>query len=81
MSKAMTKQVVVYSQPNCPPCGWVKDFLDREGITYEAKDVTKDAAALEELAKLGSQSTPTVVVDGEVLIGFEEKKLRAALGI
>ena len=75
----MNKKVIVYSQPDCPPCGWVKDFLAREGVAFVAKDVTEDESALAELSALGSRSTPTIVIDGKVFIGFEQEKLRAAL--
>lgn len=75
----MSEMVIVYGQPDCPPCEWVKAFLDREGVAYEVRDVVADPAALAELRAHGSQSTPTVVIGDEVLIGFEEAKLRAAL--
>lgn len=76
----MTPRVILYHQPGCPPCQWVMDFLTNHRISYESKDVREDSAALKELVALGSQSTPTLVIDGEVLIGFEPDRILSLLG-
>jgi glutaredoxin len=55
------------------------EFLSQRKIPYTAKDIREDPEALEELRALGSRSTPTIVVDGEVLVGFEPEKLLAKI--
>jgi len=55
------------------------EFLSQRGIPFVAKDVTTDLEARQELIALGSRSTPTIVVDGEVLIGFNPTKLAQLL--
>jgi len=42
-------------------------------------DIRKDSAALRELLALRSNATPTVVVDGEVIIGFDAQRLETLL--
>lgn len=37
--------------------------------------------AYEELVRLGSRSTPTIVVDGEPVIGFDRARLQQLLGL
>ena len=75
------KPVIIYSQPDCPPCEWVKDYLRERGVAFEVRDVTRDAAALHELTvKHRSQSTPTTVIGEEVMIGFDPEWLAARLG-
>ena len=71
----MSKRIVVYSQPGCPPCTTAKEFLTRQGIEFEVKDISSDESAIKELIALGSQSTPTITVDGEVMIGFRQDDL------
>lgn len=51
------------------------EFLSRQGIPFVAKDIQEDPEALDELLNLGSRSTPTIVVDGEVLVGFDGPRL------
>ena len=56
------------------------EFLSQRGIPFVAKDVSTDLGARAELIALGSRSTPTIKVGGEVLIGFNPAKLLALLG-
>ena len=48
-------------------------------MTYTERDVSRDQQALDELSKLGYMTTPVVKIDGEVVIGFDEKRLLALL--
>lgn len=43
------------------------------------KDISVDPEALRELLNLGSRATPTIVVDGEVIIGFDRNRLEHLL--
>ena len=72
-------QVVVYHQPSCRPCRAAMDFLSHQGVPFTAKDVSSDPEARQELIALGSRATPTITVDGQVLIGFDPTKLAAVL--
>lgn len=52
-----------------------KEFLSQRGVVFEEKDITKDPSAVDELEKLGTMTTPVIVIDGEVIIGFNRKRL------
>jgi glutaredoxin len=69
------KKIVVYPQPGCAPCHRAMEFLTKNGFAYESKDVAVDEKAAEELMQIGSMSTPTIVVDGKVLVGFQPQRL------
>jgi glutaredoxin-like YruB-family protein len=73
------KRVILYSQPGCPPCYAAKQFLTARNISFEYKDVQSDPAALRELVRLNSRSTPTIVVGDEVMIGFDPDRLDSLL--
>jgi len=45
------------------------------------KVVDEDPAAMGELVALGMMSIPVTIIDDYVVRGFDEKALRAALGI
>jgi len=51
------------------------EFLSQQKIPFVGKDVSADEKAAEELMALGSMSTPTIVVDGQVLVGFNPQRL------
>jgi glutaredoxin 3 len=75
----MSKKVVVYSQPGCVSCGKAKEFLSQNKIEYTERNVAADKTALAELEKLGYKTTPVIVVDGEVVAGFDRAKLENLL--
>ena len=81
----MKHNVTIYTTPTCHFCNEVKVFFKEHKINYTEKDVTKDKAALKEMVeKSGSQGVPVIVIDNnwdEVIIGFNEGKLRQKLNI
>lgn len=49
----------------------MKEFLSQRGVKYTEKDVNKDEAAAEEMiAKSNQMGVPVIVIDGEVVVGF-----------
>lgn len=77
-------EVTVYSTPGCKFCKKTKNFLDDEGIDYTEKNVAEDSEALKTMVKAsGQKGVPVTVVgdEDEVIVGFEEGKLREAIGI
>jgi Glutaredoxin. len=49
------------------------------GIRFTEKDIARDPDALGELKKLGYMTTPVIVIDGEVIVGFDQQKIDRAL--
>jgi len=78
----MAREVRVYSTPTCPWCKKVKQLLDENNVVYKNLDVASDKAAREEmLGKTGQIAVPVVDIDGEVVVGYDEKWLRQKLNI
>lgn len=51
-------------------------------MALEEKDVTQDREALRELVEnYQSRATPTIVIDDEVVIGFDRARLQQLLGL
>ena len=51
------------------------EYLSRHGVQFTARDIRADREALKELLELGSRGTPTTLVDGEMVIGFDRQRL------
>jgi len=77
-------KVKVYSTPTCPWCKKVKAWLTEHKVKFTNVDVSSDEAAQKEMVeKSGQMGVPVVVIEGfkEVIVGFDEGKLKKALKI
>lgn len=77
----MPRKIIVFTQPDSLPCEAVKMFLKSRKAKFEERSVVYDDEALRELAeKYNSRSTPTTVIDDEVVVGFDPERLDQLLG-
>lgn len=78
----MAKKVIVYSTSTCPWCVRVKQFLKENNIEFQNLDVSGDQLAADEMmAKTAQMGVPVLDIDGEIIIGFDEEKIKQSLGI
>jgi glutaredoxin-like YruB-family protein len=76
------KRVVVYSTPSCPWCNRLKQYLRENNIKFRDIDVSKDQKAAEEMVKRsGQQGVPQADINGQIVIGFDKKKIDKLLGL
>lgn len=60
----------------------VKKFLQDKNIPFEDADVSADLVARQEMiAKSGQMGVPVILVDDQVVVGFDQAKLQLLLGI
>ncbi|MFC1937317.1 glutaredoxin family protein [Chloroflexota bacterium] len=70
------KKVVIYSTPTCPHCKRAKDYLTRKGVAYTDIDVAQDRKAAEEMVqKSGQLGVPVILIDDQIVVGFNQGKL------
>ena len=81
-------KVVAFTLSTCGWCKKTKRFLDENDVVYENTEVDllegeERKRVLAEVKRWNPrQSFPTVVVDDkEVVVGYDEGKLRKALGL
>ena len=78
-------QVKLYGLSTCPYCRMTKKFMDEGEIDYELVEVDllegdeRDAVVAEVREISGGASFPVVVVDEEVIVGFNKKRLKELL--
>jgi len=72
--------VVVYTTPTCGFCYQAKEFLKRQGVPFVEKNVAADRRAAAEMVRVsGQQGVPVITVDGQVVVGFDQPRLRQLL--
>ena len=55
------------------------DYLKQKGVSFTSKDIANDPQAFDEMVALNASGTPTIVVDGQVVVGFNPRRLDALL--
>ena len=69
-------KVDVYSNPTCPHCHTLKEFLSLKDIPYQDHDVSADLLAAQEAVRLtGQNNVPVTVIDGQTVVGFNQPRL------
>jgi glutaredoxin len=49
--------------------------ISQKGLTFEDRDIAQDPGALADLKRLGYVTTPVIVIDGNVIVGFDSAKI------
>jgi glutaredoxin 3 len=76
------KNVTIYSTPTCHFCHAAKEFFKANNVEFTDHDVSIDQAKRQEMVeKSGQMGVPVIFVGDEMIIGFEENKVRSLLGI
>jgi glutaredoxin 3 len=72
--------IKVYSTPACPWCMKLKEFLKKNKIKFEDVDVSGNIKVAHEMVKKsGQMGVPVTDIDGEIIIGFDEERLKKTL--
>lgn len=75
-------EVTVYSTPTCHFCVLAKEFFDTNGIQYTNYDVQADPAKGQEMVqRSGQMGVPVIFIGEEMIVGFDEARIRALLDV
>jgi len=83
----MQPPVKIYTLSTCSHCKSTKKFLDECHVQYQFTDVDllsdkEKKLIMEDIRKLNPDCTfPTIVIGDKIIVGFEEKKIKKALGL
>ena len=72
----------IYVTPTCTWSNKLKAWLKSKKIKYEEKDTSESQNGIfrdELLEKTNQLSTPVIDINGELIIGFNEKEIESAL--
>lgn len=73
--------IKIYTTPTCGYCHMAKKYLSERGIAYVEYDVSRDRQAADEIVNLtGQMGVPVIVVDGQVVVGFDRQRLEQLIG-
>ncbi|VVB77778.1 Glutaredoxin [uncultured archaeon] len=76
----MTKKIKIYTLPWCPHCNSLKEYLKKNKHEFENINVEEDDEAAEDIIeRTGQDGFPIIVIDDEVIIGFDANKIEELL--
>jgi len=74
--------ITIYSTPTCVYCKMAKAMFQKNNVAFEEKDVATDMKAREEMVnKSGQLGVPVIDIDGKIVVGFDEARLKELAGI
>jgi len=78
----VAKKVKLYTTPYCTYCKLAKNFFNKNKIVFTEIDISEDEKALNEMVKKsGQMGVPVIEVGDEMLVGYNETKLKKLLGV
>ncbi len=79
LTKAQPPEIVMYSTQNCPYCYITKAFFKKHNLPYVEHDIERSEKHMQMFYLLGGQGTPLVIINKEIIHGFDERQMRKAL--
>lgn len=79
--------VKLYALSTCPYCRMTKKYLDENDVDYELVEVDllegteREDAIAEVRALSGGASFPVAVVNDEVIVGFNKRRMKELLAL
>ncbi len=74
--------VTVYSTPSCHFCHMAKDFFKEKNIAFTDFNVAEDNEKRQEMIKKsGQMGVPVILINNDIIVGFNKPKIAALLGI
>ena len=76
------KKVTIYSTPTCHFCAMAKEYFKANNVSYQEFDVATDSEKRKEMMdKSGQLGVPVILVDDQVVVGFNRSRLAKLLDI
>jgi glutaredoxin 3 len=76
------KTVSVYTTPTCQYCKMAKEFFQTNNVAYSEHDVAADETLRNEMVeKSGQMGVPVIDIEGEIIVGFDEPRIKEVLGL
>ena len=74
--------VKVYSTPWCMYCKMAKEYFTEKEVAFTDYDVSSDEKARKEMLDTSKQSgVPVIMIDKEMIIGFDKERINKLLNI
>lgn len=74
------KTVTIYSTPSCHFCHMAKDYFTENNVEFTDHDVATDLDKRKEMMDMtGQMGVPVIKIGEDVVVGFDEAKVKELL--
>ena len=74
--------ITLYSTEFCPWCHKTREFFKAHKVRFKEIDVGNNVKAAQEMIRRsGQQGVPVVNINGEIVVGYDEDRLKRLLKI
>jgi len=75
-------EITIYSTPACTFCNMAKDFFKANDVKYTEYNVAEDEEKRAEMVeRSGQMGVPVIFMGEEMIVGFNEGKIREILSL
>ena len=76
------KDVTIYTTPTCHFCHAAKEFFTANNVQFTDLDVAGDMEKRQEMIEMtGQMGVPVIKIGDDVVVGFDEGKVKELLGV
>jgi len=79
LTKADPPHIIMYGTQSCMYCHIAKTFFEKHQLPYTEYDVEKSDKHMKTFSLLGGRGTPLIIVNKEIIHGYDEQQIRNAL--
>lgn len=72
--------IVIYTQDDCPPCEFIKNYLSDKDVSYTEKNIS-NSQYRNEMIDYDAFATPFILLDDEPMYQVDMDKLHKRLNI
>jgi glutaredoxin len=72
-------KAIMYTTATCPYCAKARKLLNARNVPFIEVDVDKSDAGFEEYQRLGGLGVPVLVINQQVIHGFDRERIEQVL--
>jgi mycoredoxin len=79
LSKSSSPDIIMFGSQNCHYCTVARSFFRHHKLSYVENDIDISEKHRQMFYLMGGQGTPLIIVNKQLIHGFDEKRIRDAL--
>ncbi len=79
LTNANPPEIIMYGTQTCSYCYITKSFFNKHNLPFVEYDIERSKKHMEMFRLLGGRGTPLVIINKQIIHGFNEELMRKAL--